>query len=253
MVIVDESHVKQFKSMLLVRYIYQAADYRRNAMNRLHAVFMSATIRMWRNRGYEEKCDNQSNHAITDYEVRAADELEERRKAEDICISKIKDGLSVLHLVPAAEGKMGAKAVAQRIRSKVSCPVVPLSPRSTYDMAMQKLAEVKENQKVIVAADILEVGTNLKVDVVIDLGVKRTYTCRRGHVRMETTRINQASWTQRRGRVGRKKPGEYHLWGHEVASGLVDQEDACPMDLSMCAMMFKNSSTKLPLLPSTRN
>ncbi|KAK5971083.1 hypothetical protein GCK32_011473 [Trichostrongylus colubriformis] len=170
MVIVDESHVKKFESMLLVKYIYQAAEHRRNALNRLHAVFMSATLRIWKCRVYEEKCDNQSNHAITGYEVRAVDEVEGRRKAEDICISKVKGGLIVLYLVPAAEGKMGAKAVTQRIRSKVTCPEVPLFPRSTHDMAMQKLAEAKENLKIIVAADMVEMGANVEVDVVIDLG-----------------------------------------------------------------------------------
>ncbi|KAK5981956.1 hypothetical protein GCK32_004775 [Trichostrongylus colubriformis] len=49
MVIIDpKAHVKQFECMLPVKYVYQWAKHRKNIMNKLHAVFMSATLRMCR-------------------------------------------------------------------------------------------------------------------------------------------------------------------------------------------------------------
>uniref|UniRef100_A0A7I5E962 Helicase C-terminal domain-containing protein n=1 Tax=Haemonchus contortus TaxID=6289 RepID=A0A7I5E962_HAECO len=166
---------------------------------------MSATLRKWKQRDFGEKCDSQLNYTITGHEIKAADENEARNKAEVVCLTEAGEGLSVLYLVPAAEGKLGAEGIAKRLQRKVPCPVIQLV-RSTDDVAVVRLNKLKVSQKIIVATDIVEVGANLNIDVVVYLGIKRTYRCFDGHVRMETIRINQASWTQRRGRVGRQKP-----------------------------------------------
>ncbi|WKX88960.1 hypothetical protein Q1695_008539 [Nippostrongylus brasiliensis] len=188
--------------MLLVKYIYQAAEARKETPKKLHAVFMSATLRMWKGEGYEERCDCKSNYPILDHELSGRDEHEARNNAEKLCLSRAQEVQSVLYLVPTAEGALGAKAIATRLKGKLPCAVIALT-RSTYDNAMRELKENEGETKVIVATDIVEVGANLDIDVVIDLGIKRTYRCKDAHVRMETVRINRASWTQR---VGRARP-----------------------------------------------
>ncbi len=80
--------------------------------------------------------------------------------------------------------------------------------------AKNRVRVFDEKVKTIVTTDISEMGANFQVDHVIDT----METCKPilvdpNTVRLETIDITRASQVQRRGRVGRTKPGHYHWFG----------------------------------------
>lgn len=66
-------------------------------------------------------------------------------------------------------------------------------------------------RRLIFTTDIAECGINVKdLDVVVDLGEKFTYVYEGGFIFGQLVGVTAPSRVQRRGRVGRSKPGTYY-------------------------------------------
>ncbi len=133
---------------------------------------------------------------------------------------------SILAFLP---GQGEILRVAERLRERVSDPVVDIAPLyGALDMGAQDLAVSPARpgrRKVVLATSIAETSITIEgVRVVIDSGLARVprFESDVGVTRLETVRVSRASADQRRGRAGRTQAGIcYRLWDEPETQGLV--------------------------------
>lgn len=184
MVIIDEAHTTNPATRMCVDF----AEY--VAATGGIGVLLSATLNGVSNRD--------SNYTIHEDEISEselyqciADEIQHKRK--------------VLVFTHSARGAKGAEGIASKLIHE-GYRAIPLH-RGTYTIAMEAIA--KDEYDVIVSTNIAECGFNANIDTVIDMGTEFDYFTTGGVTEGRVVKINEASKTQRRGRVGRSKEGMY--------------------------------------------
>lgn len=186
MIIIDEAHVKDPMTIILRQYARG---------KNIRLVEMSATL--------DGKTENKSNHAITDIKINA-------REINTILDEELARDKRVLLFVPGAR----SQATEAAMKRYASFNPVILS-RKTLREALNTISlvdgEGNYKSRLIISTDIAECGINIPdLDVVVDTMKKYTYVYANGIIYGETITPGVASVTQRRGRVGRLKPGSYY-------------------------------------------
>lgn len=102
--------------------------------------------------------------------------------------------------------------INDRVTRKTQTPVVALH-RKIFERATEYISRREGKPVVIIATSLAECGANFDVDIVIDSGTRLVYAPMDSNskiFRIQRVPINRAQMVQRRGRVGRKKPGVYY-------------------------------------------
>lgn len=181
--ILDEAHCDQASTRMLRTY--------GNYMVKQGLCFteMSATL--------DEDCDGKSNYQIDDVEIMESEVVSK-------VISLIEEGKRVLLFVTSFKGNTARSYLKQLQKFNP----IKLS-RATLDMAYKSLPDL--NYRLIITTDIAEVGINIPdLDAVVDPSQSFKYTNDNGIVSGHVIPVTKASMVQRRGRVGRDKPGAYY-------------------------------------------
>uniref|UniRef100_A0A8D8RBR0 Genome polyprotein n=1 Tax=Cacopsylla melanoneura TaxID=428564 RepID=A0A8D8RBR0_9HEMI len=119
----------------------------------------------------------------------------------------VAEGKKVIVFCPTVKGALGTNTLAREFGGAEN-KVMALN-RENY-AAVHPVIKTGE-YNIIFSTNIAECGLNADLDVVMDLREKMEFLpLQNGKaVQMDKVGINHASYIQRRGRVGRNKPGEY--------------------------------------------
>ncbi|ALL52919.1 NS3-like protein [Wuhan cricket virus] len=182
LMIVDEAHTNYTATIMLRNYGQYLMD------NGIEYLEMSATL--------DGKADRRSRYPIDDVMLSRADLLarmkEELEKGKRILVF-----VSSMRSTDAKDTLDGCKGFG----------ILKVS-RSSYAQAYPLLND--STYQVIVSTEILECGANIyNLDCVFDFGKKFGYVGEGLIIHPVTRNISLASQTQRRGRVGRFKSGEF--------------------------------------------
>lgn len=109
--------------------------------------------------------------------------------------------------------------------------------RETYHQASKQVHNPEV--KVILSTDIAECGFNCDLDTVISTSKTFKFFANDEAIYGQVVTVNRASHIQRRGRVGRKKPG-YHLFMHQPVTGhSIEAEDLDAAAMVMASGMME--------------
>lgn len=117
-------------------------------------------------------------------------------------------GENVLTFVP---GRKEARSVMAHIRNKVSCRVLMLNGDQTPEEQQQALESYEEG-KIVISTSVGQTSITIPdIDTVVDCGWERTgeYNRKTNARGIPIRPCSKATSEQRRGRVGRTKPGKY--------------------------------------------
>lgn len=118
--------------------------------------------------------------------------------------------------------------------------------RDTFPMEYPKIIAAPEEYKVILATDIAEMGCNIHVDHVIDIGEtykpKLVVTGRTQSVSLELMPTTKTAKIQRRGRTGRTSPGTYTRLASAYST------DDTVINWIEAQMLLDNLPTPIPLM-----
>jgi ATP-dependent helicase HrpB len=152
-----------------------------------------------------------------------------REKISDRMIAVIKSALaqnpgsSLLAFLP---GESEIRRVAEALQGSIDAQTLITPLFGSLSLAEQRRAIAYTGiRKVVLATNIAETSITIEgVDVVVDSGLERQaiFDPNTAMTRLHTTKISQASATQRAGRAGRLRPGKcYRLWSAEQQKSLV--------------------------------
>lgn len=184
MVMIDEAHVDDPATILLRQYV-------KSRMSAgLKVVELSATLDGLTNDG--------SNFDINDKEI-----------MENEVVDTIRKELELEHRVMVFVPSMTSRAAKTIEREFKQYNPIRLS-RATFEPAMRSIANTEN--KLIITTDIAECGINVnELDTVVDIGTKYKYVEEGNIIYGREIGLSLASITQRRGRVGRAKRGNYYF------------------------------------------
>nr|AYV61032.1 NS3-like protein [Jingmen tick virus] len=111
--------------------------------------------------------------------------------------------------VPGLTGKNGALQVAKQVRQLTDYATVVLS-RKTYEKNIKLIFKDYPRGLCIVTTSISECGANYDLDAVFDTCQQYHYLVTASGTKGMITPSTQAQTCQRRGRVGRRKEGQYY-------------------------------------------
>jgi len=154
-----------------------------------------------------------------------------RERISDRMVSMIKSALaenpdsSLLAFLP---GESEIRRVAEALQGSVDTQTLVTPLFGSLSLAEQRRAIAATGdtgiRKVVLATNIAETSITIEgVDVVVDSGLERQaiFDANTAMTRLHTTKISQASATQRAGRAGRLRPGKcYRLWSAEQQKSL---------------------------------
>lgn len=184
MIMIDEAHVDDPATILLRQYA------KGKMSSGLKVVELSATLDGLTNDG--------SNFDINDKEI-----------LENEVVDTIRRELELDKRVMVFVSSMNSRATKTIEREFRQYNPIKLS-RATFEPAMKAVSDV--DNKLIITTDIAECGINVSdLDTVVDLGAKYKFVEDGNIIYGKEIGLNQASITQRRGRVGRSKRGTYYF------------------------------------------
>lgn len=185
-IIIDEAHVNDTSTLLCREYAKFVASMGG------YAYEMSATL--------DGQIERGSNYRISDHKIRHDVPVTE------VIRERLEEGKRVLVFTHGAGGKDGIDELAKEFSAHKP---IKLS-RATLHAVKDILND--QTRKLILSTNIAECGMNIEADVVVDTGVEFDYFANGHLIEGHMVAINEASRTQRRGRVGRKKPGDYYYY-----------------------------------------
>nr|QTJ63646.1 NS3 [Hemipteran jingmen-related virus] len=183
-IILDESHTDFASTRCMVNWLKQHKT--------ITSTLMSAT--------FPDKSDSSSNYPIEDHKFK----VEDLSKLVDI---EVQMGNRVLIFVPGKEGKNGWNTIKNK-RGIKDKKLLVLN-RETYPKVSSNLDD--PDIQVIISTNIAECGVNIDVDTVIDLCENFYFKFDNNRIFGVTETIAEENRIQRRGRVGRTKPGKYYF------------------------------------------
>lgn len=198
--IIDESHVKSTKTLCLI----EAIRHRIREEGKGYAVEMSATC-VEPGTG-KPKFDRGSNYNIQ--EVVIHDPLAQHV----LKVCRDRPGQRIVLFVGTVRGKGNSMAYFRReLHGKINHKII-CTHRTNYAQAMDQIAEENPQGVLIITTSISECGANYNADIVIDTMEQLEYVVSHGGelIRAKILTISDAQMIQRRGRVGRRREGEYH-------------------------------------------
>lgn len=176
-----------------------------------------------------------------------------RERISDRMVVVIKSALaqnpdsSVLAFLP---GEREIRRVAEALQGSVDAQtlITPLFGSLSLTEQRRAIAATDDTgtRKVVLATNIAETSITIEgVDVVVDSGLERqaVFDANTAMTRLHTTKISQASATQRAGRAGRLRPGKcYRLWSAEQQKSLAPYTapEILSADLAPLAMQLLN-------------
>lgn len=205
LMIIDEAHVSNTSTVMCNRYAEHVAEMGKSA------VLMSAT--------FEDEMDTRSNFPIKDVKITPG-------KEEEIIEESVNENKRVLWFVPAFDGPKGAERRAAAL-NRMGIKALALG-RPTYATIAPRLNDPEV--QVIVTTNIAECGLNIDCDVVVNTALDYDFYHDDGVITGRTERISQASWIQRRGRVGRKCNGTHYYTSDATDS---PKTKACKIDADL--------------------
>lgn len=198
-VIVDEAHVQNSETMALVAWGRRLAR-----DGKLTFVEMTATGKDAESGRVIMK--KETNHPVTDFKL---NKIEWERKIVEV--AKSKPNIRVVVFMPSVQNKDGITAMTRRLREAApDLTVIPFH-RSTFERTLQLVRSQAPGQVVILTTNMSEIGVNLAADVVFDNRSQIAFSRDEisGHITARVEAATTAQVIQRRGRVGRSKPGLY--------------------------------------------
>lgn len=210
-VIVDEAHFSNPETILLLR---------RLEVLPLRKTIMTAT---W-HKHLQPDYKNQSNFTISETQHLG----DPSKDMLPLIISAAGLGKRQIAFLPSDIGKFGVESLKNElIQNGVKTPIVELS-REKY-VTNSTLAS-KSGPIIILTTDISEMGANYDVDVCYISGYKQTPVENPIDrvIDLRPRPLTISSYVQQRGRVGRRRTGDVHVWKPqgEWLKGLYDPEDA---------------------------
>lgn len=196
--IMDETHVDSAHTKVLRALLHQSVGKERS---KAACVEMTATGRD-KVTG-ENRISMDSNYVITDYTYNDGVVQAVRKYAET------RGPARVAVFVPGLTGRNGALMVAKRIRQETSYTTVVLS-RKTYEKNIKLVFKTYPKGLCVVTTSISECGANYDLDAVFDTCQQYHYLVTSSGTKGVITPSTQAQTCQRRGRVGRRREGEYY-------------------------------------------
>jgi len=189
--IVDEAHVDDAATACIREISQHLAD------TGVAVVQLSAT--------FDDERDERSRHPISDIQ------MDEKQMLKAAVSGFVDHGRKSLIFVKGTRGPNGADALRAQIRrlcDGASEPRIIILSRKTFSQAMKDIAAGEYD--IILSTNIAECGINLDIDDVYDSCMQFGYVEEDGDIIGCERKINMASRVQRRGRVGRTKPGRYY-------------------------------------------
>ena len=146
------------------------------------------------------------------------------KKSDDLCsvvMNCVEDGKNVLVFQP---GKKEIEECIEDIESLVSSDVNVFPMHGDLPIESQKACFKKySTPKVIVATNIAQTSITIDdIDVVVDTGIEKVLEIENGIEGLYFRNISKADCTQRAGRAGRTKAGEYYLCSDEDYDNRLD-------------------------------
>lgn len=182
-VIIDEAHVDDMSTRALLEWSMDFAD----QGHKVH--WLSATL--------NGKVARDTNYPLDEFQI-------PKSSIPSLVEKMLSDGKRVLVFVPSLKSDL-AKTL---LEYKQRYPVLQVS-RETYESVASRLRD--SNVRLIITTNIAECGLNVgDLDAVVDSSKVFKYWYNNGVFYGKTVTVNLASATQRRGRVGRTKPGDYY-------------------------------------------
>jgi len=230
--IIDETHFNDSRTKMLVYYLrYLKLTPRTEKVG--FVVEMTAT-----GHHIDDNCikmSNGSNHDITDVPHYADDADKLVKYIHKVARSA--PHKRILVFLPQVKGKDGVNGIYQLLIPKMKedflQPVIRLY-RSCYEEAIPEIMDAakKNDPAVILTTSLSECGANFAVDIVIDtctqLRFQQDPNIPNGaSIKAVNSYISESQKIQRRGRVGRIRPGEYHYNAKiDVEPGMYNDLDA---------------------------
>jgi len=180
--ILDEAHCDQAATRMLRRFGAYMVSQNKSFIE------LSATL--------DNMCDDRSNYHIEDVPI-----------TEDNIIPEIQQKLTAGNRVMVFVTSLASPMARKMAKEFKKYEPIKLS-RATFDNAYKSLSDV--SRKLILTTDMAEVGINVpELDVVVDPSNTFKYYNENNIIDGGVRPITWASRTQRRGRVGRDRPGVY--------------------------------------------
>nr|BCU46453.1 NS3-like protein [Takachi virus]BCU46471.1 NS3-like protein [Takachi virus] len=200
--VLDETHVDSAHTKVLRALLHQSVC---KEKSKAACIEMTATGRD--STTGENRVSMDSNYPITDHVytegvVQAVVRYAETRGPARIAV-----------FVPGLTGKSGALLVARQIRQRTPYATVVLS-RKTYERNIKAVFKNYPRGLCVVTTSISECGANYDLDAVFDTCKQYHYLVTATGTKGTITPSTQAQTCQRRGRVGRRREGEYFRPAH---------------------------------------
>lgn len=185
MVIVDEAHVDNTATRMAVEFTEYIST--QGGIG----VLMSATL--------DGISNAESNFTIQDHTIQKKDLFTG-------IMAEVGQGRKCMVFTHSTKANFGCEGIAQKLKME-GARVVCLN-RGTYQAVQEQIRN--NDYDVIVATNIAECGFNADIDCVFDLGTEFDFFTNGEITRGQVVTIGEASRTQRRGRIGRRKEGHYY-------------------------------------------
>nr|QFR36177.1 NS3-like [Jingmen tick virus] len=223
--VLDETHVDSAHTKVLRALVHQSVS---KEKSKAACIEMTATGRD--EATGEQKVSMGSNYPITDrtYSTNVSTAVRDyaaRNGPKRIAV-----------FVPGLTGRNGALQVAKNIRLTTHYTTVVLS-RKTYDTNINSVFKTYPNGLCIVTTSISECGANYDLDAVFDTCQQYHYLVTPTGTKGVITASTQAQTCQRRGRVGRRREGEYYRpVGYDITQApVLDHPDSVTLlEANMC-------------------
>lgn len=204
--IIDEAHFENPHTKMLISLLRSTFTPGYDVKERQKGFYMEMTAT-----GQDLKTGNiiiheGSNYPITDIEY---DNFQETC---DVVVANNPGKRILIFCSQARDTYDSVYKVTERLMRRTLAPVVPLH-RKIFERAVDYIATKEGKPLVIVSTSLAECGANFDVDIVIDSCTRLVHSPPNSNIKifkMQKVPVNRAQMIQRRGRVGRQKPGTYY-------------------------------------------
>jgi hypothetical protein len=207
----DEVHNVDARSQVALRFLRGVANADGRDLKSKHVLIeLTAT-------GYDlRNCESvvlAKNPLILDKKISGAKE-DFYAMLDQLCDEK--QGCKVVVFLPVVVSKgpmswASISLISRRLRAKGAFVVSYHRKTAQVNHAQARMAPPMDKTMFVLTTNMSEVGVNLDADICIDLQLQTVFQADPGNVifQRRILPITQAQLVQRRGRVGRGKPGEY--------------------------------------------
>nr|ACF19855.1 ANT-34 [Toxocara canis] len=197
---IDEAHFSDTKTIALCKFLRHRVEETLDT-----AIFLTATGKDWKT-GQDRICDI-SNYPIADHDIPSHNVVQ---FVEDHLRSWMGKKVIVFCNSVGGEG-LSIRTFWRKLRNNPAADVIAFS-RNTFERNYPLVKKDPEMDKamIVLTTNMSECGININADIVVDTGQQVAFKVKNGCVVRSMERTTMAQQVQRRGRVGRRKPGDYY-------------------------------------------